>query len=46
MTVGELGKRMSSGELARWVAHDQLTQFEHEMAQREAEMKARARGGR
>jgi hypothetical protein len=43
MTVAELSVRMSSAELVDWMAHDQLTAFEREHAQKEAEMKARAR---
>lgn len=46
MTVADLSERMTYAELALWVAHDELTAFDREMAQREAEMKARARGGR
>ena len=43
MTVASLSSQMSRAELVRWVAHDQLTAFEREMAQREAEMRARMR---
>ena len=43
MTVAELGVRMTSAELAMWAAHDELTAFEREHAQKEAEMQARAR---
>lgn len=46
MTVGELSTRMDHAELVMWSAHDELTMFDREMAHREAEMKARARGGR
>jgi hypothetical protein len=34
---------MSHAELVAWVAHDELTAFEREMAQKEAEMQAKSR---
>ena len=43
MTRDELRVRMSHAELVDWVAHDELTAFEREHAQKEAEMAARAR---
>jgi hypothetical protein len=44
MTAAEMSARMSAAELMGWIAHDELTAFEREMAHKEAEMKARARG--
>jgi hypothetical protein len=44
MTVADLSDRMTTAEFARWVAFDELAAFDREMAQREAEMKAKARG--
>ena len=41
MTVGELGRRMSSAELAEWQAFDTVVAEER----REAELEARAKQG-
>ena len=46
MTVADLSARMPHAELARWVAHDELTAFEREHAMKQAELDARVRGGR
>lgn len=43
MTRDELDARMSSHELAEQVAYDELAAFDREQAEREAEMKAKAR---
>ena len=43
MTVAELGVRMSSYEVAEWLAHDDLCAWEHEQARKQAEAKAKAR---
>lgn len=43
MTRAELDERLSSHELAEWIAYDQLAAFDREQAEREAEMKAKMR---
>jgi hypothetical protein len=44
MTRDELCERMSYAELIDRIANDELAAFDREHAQKEAEMKAKARG--
>lgn len=40
MTISELETRMSAREIIEWMAHDELTAWEHEQARAEAKAKA------